>query len=132
MQSVTSFPAHTHTHTHTHTHYYPAPADPPQNFNRTAQSSRTVTLQWSRPSTPNGIITSYTLVYSNATVEVTIVYDNNTLGNTVEYLNEFTPYTFELSANTSVGGGPVAVVMVTTDEDGRLITVDKDLIVILR
>ena len=61
-----------------------------------------------------------------------LVYDNATFGDTVEYLNEFTNYMFELSANTSVGGGPAAIVMVTTDEDGRLITVDKGLIVILR
>ena len=61
-----------------------------------------------------------------------IVYNNTILGDTVEYLNEFTNYTFELSANTSVGGGPVAVVMVTTDEDGRLISVKKGLIVILK
>ena len=117
---------------YTHTHYYLAPTDPPQNFNTTGQSSRTVSLQWLRPTTPNGIITSYTLVYSNTTVEVMLVYDNATFGDTVEYLNEFTNYMFELSANTSVGGGPAAIVMVTTDEDGRLITVDKGLIVILR
>ena len=61
-----------------------------------------------------------------------MVYENNTSGDTIGYLNEFTPYTFELSANTSVGGGPVAVVMVTTDEDGRLISVKKGLIVILK
>ena len=87
-------------------------------------SSRIVFLQWSRPSTPNGIITSYTLVYSNATLKVMMMYDNTTLEDTVENLNEFTNYTFELSANTSVGGGPTAVVMVTTDEAGRLITVN--------
>ena len=50
-----------------------------------------------------------------------VVYDNATVEDTVENLNEFTYYTFELSANTSVGGGPPAVVMATTDEDGRLI-----------
>ena len=61
-----------------------------------------------------------------------IVYDSATLGDTIEDLNEFTNYMFGLSANTSVGGGPVAIVMVTTDEDGRLITVNKGLIVILR
>ena len=61
-----------------------------------------------------------------------MMYDNATLEDTVENLNEFTNYRFELSANTSVGGGPLAVVMATTDEDGRLITVNKGLIVILR
>ena len=61
-----------------------------------------------------------------------LVYDNTVLDDTIEYLNEFTNYTFELSANTSVGGGPAAVVMVSTDEDGKLVTVNKGLIVILR
>ena len=61
-----------------------------------------------------------------------VVYDNATLEDTVENLNEFTNYTFELSANTSVGGGPPAIVMVTTDEDGRPITVNKGLIIILK
>ena len=50
-----------------------------------------------------------------------MMYNNATLEDTVENLNEFTTYTFELSANTSVGGGPPAVVMATTDQDGRLI-----------
>ena len=63
------------------------------------------------------------------------MYDNATSGDiidTIGDLNEFTNYRFGLSANTSVGGGPAAVVMVTTDEDGRLITVYEGLIVILR
>ena len=58
-----------------------------------------------------------------------VVYDSATLEDTIENLNEFTTYTFELSANTSVGGGPAAVVMATTDEDGRLITVNEGLII---
>jgi len=47
------------------------------------------------------------------------VYNSTTLSATVENLNEFTSYTFQLSANTTVGGGPAASAIAMTDEDGR-------------
>lgn len=47
------------------------------------------------------------------------VYDSTILSAIVENLNEFTSYTFQLSANTTVGGGPAAIAMAMTDEDGR-------------
>ena len=56
------------------------------------------------------------------------VYDGTTLSTMVYNLNEFTEYTFQLSANTTVGGGPAANVTATTDEDGRLLGVTLKLI----
>jgi len=47
------------------------------------------------------------------------VYDSTNLSTIVGNLNEFTSYTFQLSANTIVGGGPAANAMAMTDEDGR-------------
>ena len=40
---------------------------------------------------------------------------------TVENLNEYTNYTFTLSAATSVGSGPEAMTTETTDEDGMYV-----------
>ena len=78
-------------------------------------------LGWTRPATPNGIITSYTLVYfTPGQPASTIVFENTTLSAVVGLLNEFTEYTFELFASTSVGGGPNATDTASTDAAGML------------
>ena len=105
-------------HTHTNTQY-PAPSDAPQNFIAVTLGPRTISLNWSRPSTPNGVITNYSLEYRSSTDRGMKVYNSTILSAIVENLNEFTSYTFQLSANTTVGGGPAANAMAMTDEDGR-------------
>ena len=79
---------------------------------------RSITLQWSRPTSPNGIITGYTLVYDD-TNEIQIIPLSNVLNYTLDELNEFTNYTFFLSASTSVGMGPNATDVAMTQEDGK-------------
>ena len=81
-------------------------------------SPRSIMLQWSRPTEPNGIITGYTLVYDD-TNEIQIIALPNVLNYTLDELNEFTNYMFLLSASTSVGMGPNATVTAMTQEDGK-------------
>ena len=96
--------------------------------NRTATS---ISLQWSRPIPTNGIITTYTLTYTDGSISDTIdipvefvppsEYNVTTI--TVDSLNEFTNYTFNLSTTTGGGTGPVAILPdVLTSEAGKLVS----------
>lgn len=87
----------------------------PENFTVVKARARNVTFSWSPPSTLNGVITGYTLNYSNdSTSAYSVSLDADEEMVTVDNLNEFTQYTFELRASTRVGFGPRAVVNQTT------------------
>ena len=102
-----------------------APKDPPRNFTFISISSTSVTLTWRRPETPNGIITNYTLTYTNGTffspVTIPAVMD---ISHVYEYvvisLNEDTDYEFVLSATTGGGTGPNVTLSLRTNEDGKV------------
>ena len=102
----------------------------PRDFNYTEITSTSVTLEWRRPEYPNGVISEYVLEYVNKSltqpinisIPVQFIDDSdeyNETNITVEYLNEFTNYTFNLSAVTGGGRGPEATIDITTDEDGK-------------
>ena len=102
----------------------------PRDFNYTEITSTSVTLEWRRPEYPNGVISEYVLEYDdesltqpiNISIPVQFINDSdeyNETSITVEYLNEFTNYTFNLSAVTGGGRGPEATIDITTDEDGK-------------
>ena len=101
-----------------------APSGPPRDFNSTSISSTSVTLTWRRPETPNGIISEYTLTYTNDTtsqsMKIPAVDDISHMYELVVMsLNEATDYMFELSATTGGGTGPNATLLRTTEEDGK-------------
>ena len=98
-----------------HIIYAAAPSGPPENFTAVVTGPRTIDLQWGRPLTPNGLITSYTLQYTNVNQSL----NGATSRYTAENLNEFTNYSFSLSASTSAGTGPSTAVNATTQEDGE-------------
>ena len=106
-------------------------ADPtqPVGLSATNRTATSISLQWSRPIPTNGIITTYTLTYTDGSISDTIdipvefvppsEYNVTTI--TVDSLNEFTNYTFDLSATTGGGTGPVATLPdVLTSEAGKL------------
>ena len=95
------------------------PSGPPENFTATVQDPRTIELQWTRPTTPNGFITNYTLQYMDRDMLVTETLDNDTLSYVAGGLNEFTDYTFTISASTRIGPGPTDTVEAMTEEDGK-------------
>lgn len=80
---------------------------------------RSIYLQWNPPTMPNGILTNYTLRYSNATVTMSVELEGTATNFTADNLNEDTMYFFQLNASTRVGYGPAAVVDATTNEDGK-------------
>ena len=96
-----------------------APSDAPEAFVASVLGPRSIFLQWNPPSTPNGILTNYTLRYFNSTQDMEMVLDGTATNFTVVNLNEHTGYSFQLNASTQVGYGPAAVVMATTAEDGE-------------
>ena len=69
-----------------------------------------MTLQWSPPVTPNGIITQYSLQFDATIINIT----NNMLTSTVERLSPDTVYRLELRAHTGAGAGPASVITVIT------------------
>ena len=102
----------------------------PRDFIYTQITSTSVTLEWTRPEYPNGVINEYVLEYVNEsltqpiTISIPVEFINdldeyNETSITVEYLNEFTNYTFSLSAITGGGIGPEATIDITTNEDGK-------------
>ena len=99
-------------------HSVTVPLDSPQNFAAETIDSTSIYLSWNRPTTPNGIVTRYSLSY-NAVDGLTIgpLLITDTLF-TVEDLNEDTEYAFSIAAATSVGLGPSAETSNRTVEDG--------------
>ena len=81
----------------------------PVSFTAVVLTARSVSLIWSMPDTPNGIITGYMLAYSivgdNGAMSVTM---NYTAGNFSDTLTDLIPnkqYMFTLRASTSAGLG---------------------------
>ena len=105
-----------------------APTEP-VDLNVASRTATSISLQWSRPVPTNGIITMYTLDYTNGSISRTInipvepvSQEYNVTNITVHSLNEFTNYTFNLSATTGGGIGPVATLPdVLTNEAGELV-----------
>ena len=95
------------------------PSDEPQNFRVTAVESQSIELQWDRPTTPNGFIVSYDIQYMDRGSPVTMRLDNATFTYNASELNEYTDHTFNITALTRVGSGPVAMVEQRTAEDGN-------------
>ena len=93
------------------------PADEPQDFTAANITSTSTTLTWSPPTTPNGIITAYILIYGRNTV----IISGSSQSYTVHSLNENTRFVFSIHARTSVRhAGPAASITVRTAEDGKI------------
>ena len=87
------------------------PSEPQLLRETVSVSSSSVTLQWSPPVTPNGIITQYSLQYNTTAVANTT---NNVLMYTISGLSPETVYVLQVRAYTSVGVGPPSNVTVIT------------------
>jgi receptor-type tyrosine-protein phosphatase Q len=91
------------------------PATSPRSVQMTQVHATNLTLSWSDPTTPHGIITGYSVRYNasdgNMTSFTTIVKSA-----TLEDLNEYTVYKIEVSASTRVGFGPYARIHARTGQ----------------
>ena len=74
-------------------------------------NSNSVTLQWSPPETPNGVITQYSILYNGISITN---FGNNMLMDTIEGLSPDTVYVLQLRAHTGAGAGPPSSLTVVT------------------
>ena len=74
-------------------------------------NSNSVTLQWKAPDPPNGVIMQYS-IQLNETDFTNL--SSNVLMYTIGELSPDTVYVLQLSAHTSVGGGPSSSVTIIT------------------
>ena len=93
------------------------PAGPPRQVSIVAESSTSINISWSAPSTPNGVITEYQLQCSGGgqVFNRTVMETTTTLSGLLPYTN----YSCSITAHTSAGGGPAATTSVTTLQDGE-------------
>ena len=82
----------------------------PQSLRITAITSSSVTLQWSSPKIPNGVIVHYSILYN----ETTIADLGSNIMYTIENLSPDTVYVLQLKAHTVVGAGPPSNLTVVT------------------
>ena len=93
------------------------PAGPPRQFFSIAETSISITVSWSTPATPNGVITEYQLQCSGGgqVFNRTVMETTTTLSGLLPYTN----YSCSIKAHTSAGGGPAATASVTTLQDSE-------------
>ena len=83
----------------------------PQSLETVSVNSISVTLQWSPPVNPNGIITQYSFQYNTTAVANT---SNNVLIYTVNGLSPETVYVLQVRAYTSEGAGSPSIITIIT------------------
>lgn len=98
---------------------FTVPGSPPQNLVSTGVNASSISLEWSPPLEPNGIIKLYEIIYTNSTV----ILSQNTSSTscTLIDLNPFTLYRISVRAYTMLGHGnqSTPVLPVKTSETGK-------------
>ena len=91
-------------------------------FMSVSTSSKSISFTWNSPLKPNGIILKYVLQCSRLTEVPKKPNLHQFMGSqtmaTLIGLHPYTNYSCNITAHTSVGGGPAVNSTVTTDEDG--------------
>ena len=92
------------------------PGDPPSDFRGAVVNSTTVSLTWSDPLLPYGVITSYTITYNSSGTQISVTINtSNTNSYLLPGLDEFTVYVVFIYASTRIGPGPSVSLTVTTN-----------------
>ena len=94
------------------------PGTPPRDLKGVSNDPRSLTLTWSAPEIPNGVITEYQLQCSGGgqVFNRTVMETTATLSGLLPYTN----YSCSITARTSAGGGPAATTSVITLQDGTV------------
>ena len=97
------------------------PAGPPRQFSGVSLNSNLTGFSWSVPATPNGVITEYQLQCSGGRQ----VFSRTVMGSQTTTiwsgLLPYTSYSCNITAHTSVGGGPAATTSVSTEQGDEYI-----------
>ena len=91
-----------------------AASSQPLNLTSTAATDATISLQWSPPDMPNGIITNYKITYNAMTINTT---DDSTTF-TLMGLDPFTNHTISVAALNGAGVGLESDSIVVRTEEG--------------
>ena len=102
------------------------PGDPPTNFRGTVVNSTAVSLTWSEPLLPHGVITSYTITYNSTGRQISVTVNPRDTSYLISALDEFTTYDVFIYASTRVGSGPSASLTVTTNPSCKIIYVNNN------
>ena len=104
----------------------------PLNLTITNKTSTSLTVEWSPPLTPNGVILSYQVSYVGLesvnpvpdSFETNSTLNTNGTTQTVEVagLSPYSWYSLSMKAFTSAGGGEETTVTLRTEEDGTSAT----------
>ena len=99
-----------------------APGDPPSDLRAAVLNSTAISLTWSEPLHPYGIITSYTITYDDSSgTPVSVIVDaRDTESYLISGLDEFTTYELFINASTRIGSGPAAELTVTTNPSRKI------------
>ncbi|XP_075065450.1 phosphatidylinositol phosphatase PTPRQ isoform X2 [Mixophyes fleayi] len=79
------------------------PGSPPQNLVSTGVNATAISLEWSPPAEPNGIITHYEIIYTNSTI--VLAQNTSSTSITLADLNPYTLYRYSVRAYTQFGHG---------------------------
>ena len=94
------------------------PAGPPRHFFGIAENSTSIIVNWSAPATPNGVITEYQLQCSGGGQVFSRTVIGSQTTTTLSGLLPYTSYSCNITAHTSVGGGPADMSSTMTLQDG--------------
>ena len=104
------------------------PAGPPRQVFFIAETSTSLNITWSAPTTPNGVITEYQLQCSSDNTIFTWAVMGSQTTTTLSGLLPYISYSCSITAHTSAGGGPAATTSVTTLQDGESTSIDNPLL----
>ena len=92
---------------------------PPKMLLLSNITSRTIKLTWGPPLVPNGVIRHYQLQCTSREQILNHTVNGSQTTATLSGLLPYTNYSCNITAHTSVGGGPAATINVTTKQDGE-------------
>ena len=105
------------------------PAGPPSQFFGIAENSTSIIVSWSAPATPNGVITEYQLNCSNGSQRFKLTVMGSQTTTTLSGLLPYTSYSCNITAHTSVGGGPANTSSTMTLEDGTALFSKNEIVI---
>ena len=98
------------------------PSGPPQNFQSSEVSSRSITFTWDPPlfEDQNGVITGYIINVTEIEMEESFELFSDSESLTADFVRPFSSYLFKIAGQTAVGTGTFSdPITIMTLEDGR-------------
>ena len=98
---------------------FTGPESQPVDFKSVKVTSSYIIYSWFPPVKPNGVITAYQLNCSGEDQEYRWTVRGSQTTTTLSGLHPYANYSCNITAHTSVGGGPAANISVVTEQDGE-------------